>query len=155
MHSRIFQVGLSPIEKDDYITEDTYFDHWFTNEWADYVSEDDDRKDSIEWLKGSYGQKGIEFGVDDNGEYFIVKSRQAYFEDSFKAFTEIINKIKEYTLDDFTYGFHEMWSLKNAYEDKTGFYVDADGELMTFDGFVRVCATEEKYYIGGTLDYHF
>ena len=40
-----------------------------------------------------------------------------------------------------------MWSLSNAYEEKFGFYVDADGEVLTFDSFVRSCATNEKYYI--------
>ena len=45
--------------------------------------------------------------------------------------------------------------LKNANENKFGFYVDADGELMTFDTFIRKCVTNEKYYIGGTVDYHF
>lgn len=154
MHSRIFQVSMNQIAKDNYISEDDYWDHWFVNEWADYVSDDCDRKDDIEWLQSCYGQKGIEFGSDNNGEYFIVKSRQAYFKSNFNKFTEILNQIKEYTLDDFAHGISGMWQLKNAYEDKTGFYVDADGELMTFDSFVRLCATNEKYYIGGTLDYH-
>jgi hypothetical protein len=155
MHSRIFQASLNPIEKYDYIEESNYWDHWFTREWADYVNGDCDRKDDIEWLKSCYGTKGIEFGTDDNGEYFIVKSKQAYFENSFNEFTEILNKIKDYTLDDFVHGFHEMWSLKNAYEDKMGFYADYYGSLITFDEFIRECATEEKYYIGGTIEYHF
>lgn len=155
MHNRIFQVSFEPFDEDDYIKEIDYEDHWFTKEWADYVSEDCNRKDDIEWLESCYRAKGIEFGVDNNGEYFIVKSRQTYFADKFKEFTEILNKIEGYTLDDFAYGINEMWSLKNAYEDKCGFYADADGELMTFDSFVRRCATEEKYYIGGTIDYHY
>lgn len=155
MHSRIFQVSLKPIEKCDYITENDYYDHWFTREWADYVSGDCDRKDDIQWLKDCYETKGVEFGADDNGEYIIIKNKQSYFEDTFKNFMELIDKIKNYTLEDFTNGIHEMWSLKNAYEDKMGFYADADGELLTFDDFIRQCVTEEKYYIGGTIDYHF
>ena len=155
MHSRIFQVSMEPINKADYIVESDYWDHWFTNTWADYVSEDCDRKDSIEWLKNCYETKGIKFGTDDNGEYFIVKNKQAYFENSFKAFTDILEEIAKYTIEDFTYGFIEMYSLKQAYENKYGFYVDADGELMTLDSFIRGCATGEIYYIGNTIDYHF
>lgn len=154
MHSRIFQVSFDKVDQSEYIRESDYWDHWFTREWADYVSDNCDRKDDIEWLKSCYATKGIEFGVDKNGEYFIVKSKQEYFADKFKEFTEIMERLKNYTLDNFANGFYEMWSLKNLYEDETGFYVDADGELMTFDGFVRLCATEEKYYIGGTIDYH-
>lgn len=154
MHSRIFQVSKKPIDKCDYIEESNYWDHWFLNSVADYVSEHCDRNEDIQWLKDCYTTKGIEFGADDNGEYFIVKSKQAYFEYSFNKFMEIIDKIKNYTLDDFVQGFFEMYLLKDAYEEKFGFYVDADGELINFDSFVRLCATEEKYYIGGTIDYH-
>ena len=154
MHSRIFQVSTKPIQEVDYIEESDYWDHWFTREWADYVSDDCDRNDDIGWLESCYGKKGIEFGTDDNGEYIIIKSKQEYFADKFKQYAEVLDKLKQYTLDDFVNGFHEMWSLKNLYEDKYGFYADADGELMTFDNFIRECETEEKYYIGGTLDYH-
>ena len=72
----------------------------------------------------------------------------------FERFTQTIDKIKDYTLEDFSKGFFEMWGLKDAYEDKFGFYVDADGEVMNFDSFVRGCAKDAKYYIGGTIDYH-
>ena len=154
MHSRIFQVGLKPIDKCDYIEESTYWDHWFVGSVADYVTDSDDRADDIDWLKGCYQNKGFEFGADDNGEYFIVKNKQAYFANSFAYFMETIDKIKSYTIDDFVQGFHEMWQLKNAYEEKFGFYMDADGELLSMDSFVRYCATEAKYYIGGTVDFH-
>ena len=154
MHSRIFQVSEKPIKPTDYINESHYWDHWFTNEWADYVSDDCDRKDDIGWLEACYSKKGIEFGADDNGEYFIVKSKQAYFQDSFNSFMEIAEKLKECTLDEFACGLDGMYLLKRDYEDKFGFYVEEDDSLTTFDEFIRQCATEEKYYIGATIDYH-
>lgn len=154
MHSRIFQVSLNSIKKEDYIDESNYWDHWFLNEVADYVSEDCNKDEDIQWLKDCCEHHGLEFGADDNGEYFIVKSKSEYFQSNFNRFKEALDKIKDCTLDDFAKGFHEMWMLKDAYEEKFGFYVDADGELLSFDRFVRLCATGEKYYIGGTLDYH-
>lgn len=154
MHSRIFQISKKPVFIEDYIEESNYWDHWFLNSVADYVSEHCDRNDDIQWLKDCYASKGIEFGADDNGEYFIVKNKQAYFKNSFDKFMETIDKIKDYTIDDFAKGFFEMWLLKDAYEEKYGFYVDLDSELLSFDSFIRCCNTEEKFYIGGTLDYH-
>lgn len=118
MHSRIFQVSLNPIDREDYIGESNYWDHWFTREWADYVSENCNRDDDIEWLKDCYVVNGLVFGVDDNGEYFIVKSKQECFEKKFHKFMKILDTIKQCTLDDFAGGFHEMWQLKNAYEEK-------------------------------------
>lgn len=152
MHSRIFQVSLEPIDKWDYIEESDYWDHWFTREIADYVDDDTNREEDIKWLISCCD--GLILHKDDKGEYFIVKNKEAYFAKKFERFTQTIDKIKDYTLKDFTEGFFEMWGLKDAYEDKFGFYVDADGEVMNFDSFVRACAKDEKYYIGGTIDYH-
>lgn len=153
MHSRIFQVSMNPIQEEDYILESDYYDHWFTNEIADYVNGDTDRENDIEWLQGY--STAFDFGTDNSGVYFIVKDKGEYFKPHFDRFMGALNKIKECTLTDFTYGLAEMWTLKDSYEDKFGFYVNADGETMCLDNFVRRCATGEKYYIGATIDYHF
>lgn len=153
MHSRIFQVSLNPIPEYEYFSEFDYYDHWFTNEIADYVDENTDREDDINWLK-TYANALI-FDSDDNGEYFIVTSKEEYFKEKFAAFHKFLDIVKGYTLQEFAAGIYEMWGLKDAYEDKFGFYVDADGELMNLDSFIRRCVTNEKYYIGGTIDYHF
>jgi hypothetical protein len=152
MHSRIFQISFDPIEKKEYIVESNYWDHWFVREIADYVNGNTDRDDDIKWLEDCCD--GFVFGKDDDGEYFIVENKEEYFKEKFERFMQTLDKIKNYTLKDFTNGFFEMWTLKDAYEDKFGFYVDADGELMNLDDFVRGCAKGEKYYIGGTIDYH-
>ena len=155
MHSRIFQVSMEPFDECDYIEESNYYDHWFTNSIADYVSDSFSRSEDLKWLEDCYDTKGIEFGVDDNGEYLVIKSKQKYFKDNFEGFIDILNKIKERTLDDFMYGIPELYTLNALHEDKYGFYIDANGELMTLDSFIRLCTTEEKYYIGGTIDYHY
>lgn len=152
MHSRIFQISKNPIKKEDYIKESNYWDHWFLNEVADYVSDDCDAYDDVKWLQDCV--KGIIFGGDENGTYLVVVSREEYFRRSFEKFKITLDKVKDCTIEEFSTGIHEMWQLKDLYEEKFGFYVDVDGELMSFDSFVRLCATKEKYYIGGTIDYH-
>lgn len=152
MHSRIFQVSMEPINEGEYIAEDDYYEHWFTREWADYVSDDCDRNSGIEWLNSC--AKGYTVDEDGNGKYLIVTSKERYFANAYERFTEALDKIGKPTLEEFANGI-DLWYLKNAYEDKCGFYIDADGELMTFDSFIRRCVINEKYYIGGVLDYHF
>lgn len=64
MHSRIFQIESFPIDKDCRITEDNYIgDHWFVYSIADYVTEDEDRENSLEWLMDtlSCAESFIEF----------------------------------------------------------------------------------------------
>lgn len=153
MHSRIFQVSMEPIEKDYYICESDYWESWFLNSIADYVNDDCDRTEDIQWLKDCC-DNAMTFGQDKNGDYFIINSKTKYFEKAFERFKLALDKIKDTTIDDFAQGIFEVWQLKNAHEDRFGFYADVDGELMTFDAFVRLCATGEKYYIGGTIDYH-
>ena len=156
MHSRIFQVSINPIEKADYIDESHYCDHWFTNQIADYVSDNCNRNDDIEWLKNCIN--GCGFGADNYGEYLVVNSREEYFNNAFEDFKEIVDRLSVVTLQEFTNKYkvsYDVWAIKNTYEDKNGFYIDADGELMPFDKFIRWCAIGEKYYFGATIDYHY
>ena len=153
MHSRIFQVSMEPIAKYNYIEENDFYDHWFTNEIADYVSDSCDRDHDIDWFK--VATAGCEFGEDENGKYFIVKNKARYFADKFDKFKNAAEQLSVATIDEFVDGLsHAMYKLIQAYEDKYGFYIDADGELMTRDEFIRGCATDEKYYFGNTIDYH-
>lgn len=158
MHSRIYQISTKPIHKDDYIEESNYYDHWFTNSVADYVNGNTDREDDIDWLKSCYKAQGLSFGVDEDGEYFIVEDKSKYFAKSFELFQKALKELSEITIDDFLttkYGM-KMYNLKSAYDDEFGFYVDGDGIGMeTFDAFVRYADVNAKYYIGATIDYHF
>lgn len=152
MHSRIFQVSMEPIHKGEYISESDYYDHWFTNTWADYVSDDCNREDDIKWLAEC--AKGYVVNKDAHGDYLIVYNKEDYFADAFETFKEELIKIGCPTLTEFASGI-DLYRLNSSYEEKCGFYVDVDGELMTFDAFVRGCAQGEQCYIGGTVDYHF
>lgn len=153
MHSRIFQLSKEPIKKEDYIDEGCYaYDNWFLNSVADYVSDGCDRDEDIKWLQDCV--KGITFGSDENGEYFVIESKEEYFARAFERFKELLDSIKDCTIQDFTTEIQELWIMKNIYEDKFGFYVDICDELMTFDHFVRVFSEQDKFYIGGTVDYH-
>lgn len=155
MHSRIFQVSTEPIDKADYITESDYWDHWFMYSIADYVNENCFRDEDLKWLEDCYDEKGIKFGVDNNGEYLIIESKEEYFKNAFKRFQELLDKVKGYNINGFINGINEMWELKNAYEEKYGFYVQTDDNgLITLDEFIRVYEENQKYYIGGTIDYH-
>ena len=156
MHSRIYQISTKPIHKDDYISEDKYYDHWFLNSVADYVNDDTDRAEDIQWFKDCYEKYGISFGVDDSGEYFIIEDKLKYFEANFKRFKEVFNELSSMTLEEFADGkcSMSMYQLKEAYEERFGFYVDGDEiGMSTLDEFVRY-ANETKWYIGATIDYH-
>lgn len=157
MHSRIYQISTKPIHKDDYIEEDRYYDHWFINSVADYVNGDTDRAEDIEWLKDCCEARGISFGKDDGGEYLIVEDKNRYFAQKFERFQRTLSELSPITLDEFISAAcgMQMYNLKDAYDEKFGFYVDGDEfSLETFDTFIRYAEVGTKYYIGATIDYH-
>lgn len=158
MHSRIYQISKNPIDKVDYIDESNYYDHWFIGSIADYVNEDTDRTNDIEWLKECYNNEGLSFGVDNEGEYFIIADKAKYFSKRFVTFQKTLKELSELTLDDFSSGRSgmQMYTLKAAYDDKFAFYVDGDDTGMeTLDECVRSSSNGTKFYIGATIDYHF
>lgn len=157
MHSRIYQISKTPIDECDYIEESNYYDHWFTNSVADYVNGDTDRDEDIKWLKDCYEEHGISFGEDDHGKYLIVEDKTKYFTINFENFQKALKELSEATLDDFMSGKcgTPLYRLKEAYDDKLGFYVECeDYGCETFDGFMRYAVVGVKYYIGATIDYH-
>ena len=154
MHSRIFQVSKDFIEREDYIDESYYYDHWFVGQIADYVR-DSDRAGDLDWLASC--ARGYEVGTDELGEYLMITNKEIYFTTKFALFTESLNKAKEWTLSDFANGtiVSDWWRFLHLYEDKYGFYIECDGdELMTLDTFIRYADVNVKYYLGGTVDYH-
>ena len=158
MHSRIYQISETPIDKDDYIKEFHYWDHWFTNCIADYVNGHTDRDDDIKWLKDCYEECGLSFGKDDNGEYFVINDKTKYFAPKFEEFQKALKELSKATFDDFVSGEYgvSLCRLKEAYNDKFGFYVECEScGCETFDGFMRYAEIGVKYYIGATIDYHY
>lgn len=158
MHSRIFQISTKPIHRDDYIEESNYWDHWFIGSVADYVNGNTDRNDDIGWLKSCYEDKGLLFGIDNYGEYFIIEDKSKYFEGRLEMFKDILKELSEITLDDFITDNCDvkMYRLKAAYNDKFGFYVENEGwGTETLDDYIRHSDNGTKYYIGATIDYHF
>ena len=157
MHSRIFQISEQPIQQEDYINETYFYDHWFLNRIADYVNDDTDRQDDIEWLKTCCSDDGISFGEDKDGAFLIIEDKHKFFEKSFARFQECLSNLLNKTLDDFiSYSMSmDMYRLNNSYNDDCGFYTYHDGELVTFDEFVRYYKTNTKYYFGATIDYHY
>ena len=162
MHSRIFQIETSPVDKDNYIGESRYYDSFVGQNGVDYVDEGTDRDDDIEWLRKSL--EGIATFEDD---HFIITNKKAYFEDKYDKFKKLIDNLGTMSIEDFMgnakEGTHydqtidyQMFLLEAAYDSKYEFYVDSiDYNMKTMDEFMRKADENVPYYIGATIDYHF
>jgi len=157
LHSRIFQLEKECLPEEEYISSDTIPD-WFTDEIADYVSDDVDRDNDIEWLMAG----AIGGCCSREGNKIIFSDTRKYFEGKYEDFVNAAKELSGCTLDAFISG-HKIWSnlysLKRAFNNKVGFYVYSEsnngyGELDTLDNFMRVVKPGDVYYIGGIVDYH-
>ncbi len=163
MHSRIIQIESHPIDDEDLaVASDYWDDHWFTNNIADYTDDDGDRAGSLEWLKETLAaaKEYIEYFVDDDGEGFVFGDgfHAAYFSDAYAGFAAALKalayKASPATFQDDSIS-TEMYNLKNAYDDKFGFYIqNYDMGLVTLNKFLRNAKAGARYYFGGTVDYH-
>lgn len=157
MHSRIFQISRNPIKKDCYLSEFDYEDHWFTYQIADYVSDTSDPERDYEWLNEV---KGIT--VDAKKKTLTIDSKAEYFNGKYHEFTMLAKTLSEISLNEFITNEKNLdeYRMRQAYEDKVGFYVDDNSEyfgMATLDSFMRsqkVCEGD-VFHLGAVIDYHF
>ena len=154
MHSGIFQLSKKPIPRDEYLEESFFYDHWFTQAIADYVDGDTDRQCEMEWLTSQ--NAGISIGNDDAGDFLIIKDREKYFAKSQGLRKALKDVEKQISQEEFASASMAgpIWQLGNCYNEQFGLYVVLDGDVTTFDSFVRNADVGEKHYIGATLNYH-
>lgn len=163
MHSRIFQIESSPIDEYSRIDENNYIgDHWFIYSVANYVAADEDRAESLEWLRETLkaGASYIEYFSDEDGEGCILHEgfHHTYFTSEYKDFhANLLALMEKASPDAYADGSLQsaMYSLNTAYDDESGFYIESDETgLVTLNRFLRQAKLETRYYFGGTVDYH-
>jgi hypothetical protein len=157
VHSRIYQITTAPIKPDGYITEADFYDHWFTSSVADYVGDDADRANDLKWFREHLS--GIaSFDTDDS---FIIQpgGKEKYFAKAYDSFIAAREKTMKLGLAEFASGdgFSEaVRHMENAFCEEYSFYVSSDEfDTIPLDDFIRCTEVGTRYYIGGTLDYHF
>lgn len=152
MHSRIFQIATKPISKDEWITEmDFYENHSFLGAIADYVNDDTNREEDIQWLLSKFKNMPVEYNKEESSIVFLKGFKETYFKERFEQLKEKVNHMKP---EDFLDSY-EVYKIENLLKDQYGFYMYEDGWNRPLDEFVRHLIEGQKYYFGSTIDYHF
>jgi len=159
-HSRIFQITTEPVLPEDLITENDFYEHWFLQSVADYVSDESDRPADIEWLRERL-INAADFDTDDSFS-ILPNGKEAYFSKAYEAFVYFRQKTMELGLSEFSSGegFTTLvYTMGQTCNEEFGLYVvqgDSDDfEVVTLDEFIRFAEIGCRYYIGAILDYHY
>ncbi len=129
---------------------------WFIEQVADYVSEDTNEKEDVEWFLRCYRDFNEYFRVNNKDTgiesiTFLSGFKRAYFNGRFEKLRQQINSM---TIDDFTNSLR-VYGLEKLIENKFSFYICSENNLQTIDDFIRDLPDREiTYYFGNTLDYH-
>lgn len=166
MHSRIFELKTDKSAENS-LTENTVTQSDMILYSMDYVVEQSpkDELESIEWFKRSCPDS---VAIDLSEKTFRITDPKKFMQDSFRQFKEAIKKLDEATIDDFIGPYlnkdmsknisFNLYTLNNAYADQGGFYIYIDGNMLPVNTFIRNFdgdITEQTFYIGHVLDYHF
>ncbi len=160
MHSRIFQISTTRIEKDNYLNEDTLQQGDYGP--YDYCAEidDEERKEDIANLVNYALPKGMfELVGDDTIRYTggMEQWKEEYVANIRKKAEEltVVNMWQWST----TYYFRQ--AIQNPLNTDYHFYLDGDGcqsfaeQSFAFMQFVSNFDPGTIFYIGGVIDYHF
>lgn len=161
MHSKIFQITKTRVEKENYLNKDTLMQG--DNSHFDYCTEIDskERKKEIERLVNHILPQGMfELSSEDT---LIYKSGTEEWKEEF--ISEIRKKAEAITTENMLEWIGPVYQLEKYLKDPLGtsywFYTDAKGVQsyaeQSYEFLREICALEPGtiLYIGGIIDYHF
>lgn len=151
MHNYIFQLSVSPINADEFITESS-FEPSEIDDFADYLQEPHcDLSEAYD----EFPFRGTMFTRD--GDKLIHKGCNEVFRTWHKALCQEMGKLSEEGLKD---GMN-TWRVKNLLDEpftRDRFYLNEYGYPMDSSEFLQYCANNLKegdtLYLGGVLDFH-
>ena len=162
MHSKIIQVERNTIKKASRIRASDV-ENGFVGQIADYVYTLEE-KYIPQIIQNIFGMGDV-FELNEGDMTIVIKDKKKYFETKFEIFKNSLKKIYENaSLEKFSKSpceddnlNHDLYLCNAAYNDRYGIYVfnTEYGELTTMDEWMRWTNDNEKFYIGGVVDYHF
>lgn len=159
MHSRIYELSKKKVEPKDFINADyilNYHGH-FIGGVVDYVSDYVDREAELEHLANGFKKYSAKYDAENERFTFPKEFKFNYFKDDLEKFKQEVKKVFEddglkYFVDNFFA--HDLIRLIKRTLDAY-IYLKDDDRLILLEDFIRELEPNEKYYIGGVVDFHF
>lgn len=145
-HSRIIQVTKERVEEDERLNSSSSEINECLQEinGVDYVTEpDSSREEELKWLKVQLDKVGFTL----NGEEITVGKDETFLSDWREKAVEVAENF-------------DLWKMKEVasgvYFSAFYIYDEEFGYLMPLWAWAKdVLGTEQTYYVGGIIDYHY
>ncbi len=161
MHSKIFQITTTKVDKECYLNEDTLMQG--DNSYFDYCCEigEKERKYHIDILVNHILPTGM-FELVDEDTIRYTGGAEKWKEDFVAGLRSKREAVTPDTMLDYIGSVYQLEKyLKNPLETAYWFYTDADGMQsyaeQSYEFMREICGYEPGtlLYIGGVIDYHF
>lgn len=161
MHSTIFQITKTRVEKENFLNEDTLMQG--DNSHFDYCAEMDDkvRKEEIDYLVNHILPKGM-FELTSEDTILYKGGADKWKEDFVSGIRKKAEAITPDKVQDWIGPVYQLEKfLKDPLDTSYWFYTDAEGVQsyaeQSYEFLREVCDLEPDttLYIGGVIDYHF
>lgn len=157
--NKIIELKTNRLDPEDFAGESTFYfdDETFLGTVATRVDGKTNRAEDIEWLINHLPKEFIEIDKEDESITFLTGFKQAYFKPIYKLFKTIAKGID---LDTFA-GCSDvmrdetMYALERVVNGKDQIVIHGDFGNDSLDEFIRNLEINTKYYIGGTVIYHY
>lgn len=155
MHSRIYQVGLNPISKEDWSSPEDFYEN--SGDFADYIGDRYEGNDREDYIKGLAGALSDIFYLD--GDSLVFKGIGNFIKEWHGYIKELASKLGT-TYDDMA-----LWHIRKATErthkdvysrfviEDWNSYAEPYAELVEY--VVNHMKKGDRLYIGAVIDYHF
>ena len=148
-HSRIFQVGSSPIKEDERLFAADFDSEDLGNEidGFDYAAEpESSREEDLEWLRDALQKIGFSL----NGEEITVGRNKSFIQEWREEAVRAAEKLDLWKMQKISNGLY--FSSFYIYDEYYGYPVPLwkwAKDVMEERGEI------EEFYVGGIIDYHF
>lgn len=156
MHSKIYQMSLKPIEKDDYVSPGHFYDKVY--EFADYIGKAYDEQARKESILGLSEKLHEIFDLD--GEALVYKGMGSFVKDWYSCIQRKANELNADKMDMLKL-YHLYRLLERTHIDiYSRFYIEDLSEyakpLPELINFIKNnMKSGDRLYIGAVIDYHF
>lgn len=158
MHNRVYQITTEPVPEDERLSECFFYEHWFLDSIADFVSDELNRDYELECFKDALEQNKIAVFHSPDSFSILPGGKERHFAYAYEQFHKAVVEAATMSLDDFINDERcgeLVYTIKSRHCDHLAAYVYSEKlDMVPLDTFIRLATVGEHYYIGGVIDYH-